>query len=177
MTVSGKNGPAGLFYIEPDANAIEIQPDLVPDLINFYNQYKSVELKAVTEGSGKGITSELPDGNTVTVGGERFRRRRRHHFECSDQRVARTAAPQACHSFVAIHAPSNCTLDVIAWSAVISALRMAAMLCRNPCAVKRYARRHHLERSDPPPSRSRMRRIPPSPSVARAARASAARAP
>jgi hypothetical protein len=122
MTVSGKNGPAGLFYIEPDANAIEIQPDLVPDLINFYNQYKSVELKAVTEGSGKGITSDLPDGNTVTVGGERFRRRRRHHFECSDQRVARTAAPQACHSFVAIHAPSNCTLDVIAWSAVISAL-------------------------------------------------------
>ena len=80
------------------------------------------EMKAVTEGSGKGITSELPDGNTVTVGGERFRRRRRHHFECSDQRVARTAAPQARHSFVAIHAPSNCTLDVIAWSAVISAL-------------------------------------------------------
>ena len=72
MTVSGENGPAGLFYIEPDANAIEIQPDLVPDLINFYNQYKSVELKAVTEGSGKGITSDLPDGNTVTVGGELF---------------------------------------------------------------------------------------------------------
>jgi succinate dehydrogenase (ubiquinone) iron-sulfur subunit len=49
--VSGKNGLAGLLYIEPDANAIEIQPlphsyvvtDLVPDLTNFYNQYKSIE--------------------------------------------------------------------------------------------------------------------------------------
>ncbi len=26
---------------------------------------------------------------------------------------------------------------------------IAAVLCRNPCAVERYARRHHLERSDP----------------------------
>ena len=51
MTVSGKNGLAGLLYIEPDANAIEIQPlphsyvvtDLVPDLTNFYNQHKSIE--------------------------------------------------------------------------------------------------------------------------------------
>jgi hypothetical protein len=30
------------------------------------------EMKAVTESSGKGITSELPDGNFVTVGGELF---------------------------------------------------------------------------------------------------------
>jgi len=51
MNVSGKNGLACLLYIEPDAKPIEVQPlphsyvvkDLVPDLTNFYNQYKSIE--------------------------------------------------------------------------------------------------------------------------------------
>jgi len=51
MNISGKNGLACLLYIEPDEKAIEIQPlphsyvvkDLVPDLTNFYNQYKSIE--------------------------------------------------------------------------------------------------------------------------------------
>jgi succinate dehydrogenase (ubiquinone) iron-sulfur subunit len=51
ITVSRKNGLAGLLYIEPDANAIEIQPlphsyvvtDSMPDLTNFYNQYKLAE--------------------------------------------------------------------------------------------------------------------------------------
>jgi len=51
MNISGKNGLACLLYIEPDMKAIEIQPlphsyvvkDLVPDLTNFYNQYKSIE--------------------------------------------------------------------------------------------------------------------------------------
>jgi len=51
MNISGKNGLACLLYIEPDAKPIEIQPlphsyvvkDLVPDLTNFYNQYKSIE--------------------------------------------------------------------------------------------------------------------------------------
>eukprot|EP00927_Polykrikos_kofoidii_P026918 TRINITY_DN2387_c1_g1_i6.p1 TRINITY_DN2387_c1_g1~~TRINITY_DN2387_c1_g1_i6.p1 ORF type:complete len:316 (-),score=45.50 TRINITY_DN2387_c1_g1_i6:323-1207(-) len=51
MNINGKNGLACLLYIEPSANAIEIQPlphtyvvkDLVPDLTNFYNQYKAIE--------------------------------------------------------------------------------------------------------------------------------------
>jgi len=51
MNINGKNGLACLLYIEPDAKPIEIQPlphsyvvkDLVPDLTNFYNQYKSIE--------------------------------------------------------------------------------------------------------------------------------------
>merc|ERR1712224_591028 len=51
MNISGKNGLACLLYIEPSEKAIEIQPlphtyvvkDLVPDLTNFYNQYKSIE--------------------------------------------------------------------------------------------------------------------------------------
>merc|ERR1719223_1570237 len=51
MNISGKNGLACLLYIEPDAKPIEVQPlphsyvvkDLVPDLTNFYNQYKSIE--------------------------------------------------------------------------------------------------------------------------------------
>jgi len=51
MNISGKNGLACLLYIEPNENPIEIQPlphsyvvkDLVPDLTNFYNQYKSIE--------------------------------------------------------------------------------------------------------------------------------------
>merc|ERR1719478_1583500 len=51
MNIQGKNGLACLLYIEPEAKPIEIQPlphtyvlkDLVPDLTNFYNQYKSIE--------------------------------------------------------------------------------------------------------------------------------------
>merc|ERR1712134_94952 len=51
MNISGKNGLACLLYIEPSSKPIEIQPlphtyvvkDLVPDLTNFYNQYKSIE--------------------------------------------------------------------------------------------------------------------------------------
>merc|ERR1719371_17798 len=51
MNINGKNGLACLLYIEPGEKPIEIQPlphtyvvkDLVPDLTNFYNQYKSIE--------------------------------------------------------------------------------------------------------------------------------------
>jgi len=51
MNISGKNGLACLVYIDPDVKAIEIQPlphsyvlkDLIPDMTNFYNQYKSIE--------------------------------------------------------------------------------------------------------------------------------------
>merc|ERR1719343_1785453 len=51
MNISGKNGLACLIYIDEDDKPIEIQPlphayvvkDLVPDLTNFYNQYKSIE--------------------------------------------------------------------------------------------------------------------------------------
>jgi len=51
MNVNGKNVLACLDYIEPSSNPIEIQPlphtyvlkDLVPDLTNFYSQYKSIE--------------------------------------------------------------------------------------------------------------------------------------
>lgn len=51
MNVSGKNGLACLEYIEPGPEPIEILPlphtyvlkDLVPDLTNFYSQYKSIE--------------------------------------------------------------------------------------------------------------------------------------
>ncbi len=51
MNIDGKNGLACLQYIEPSAKPIEIQPlphayivkDLVPDLSNFYNHYKSIE--------------------------------------------------------------------------------------------------------------------------------------
>jgi succinate dehydrogenase (ubiquinone) iron-sulfur subunit len=51
MNINGKNGLACLLYIEPDQAPIEVQPlphsyvvkDLVPDLTNFYNQYKSIE--------------------------------------------------------------------------------------------------------------------------------------
>jgi len=51
MNINGLNALACLQYIEPNAKAIEIQPlphtyvvkDLVPDLTNFYNQYKSIE--------------------------------------------------------------------------------------------------------------------------------------
>lgn len=51
VNINGKNGLACLEYIEPGAKAIQIQPlphtyvlkDLVPDLTNFYSQYKSIE--------------------------------------------------------------------------------------------------------------------------------------
>ncbi|CAD7924765.1 unnamed protein product [Amoebophrya sp. A25] len=51
VNINGKNGLACLEYIEPGTKAIEIQPlphtyvlkDLVPDLTNFYSQYKSIE--------------------------------------------------------------------------------------------------------------------------------------
>lgn len=51
LNISGKNGLACLEYIEPSDTPIEIQPlphtyvlkDLVPDLTNFYSQYKSIE--------------------------------------------------------------------------------------------------------------------------------------
>jgi succinate dehydrogenase (ubiquinone) iron-sulfur subunit len=52
VNISGKNTLACLAYIEPDEkNSIDILPlphayvvkDLVPDLTNFYNQYKSIE--------------------------------------------------------------------------------------------------------------------------------------
>jgi succinate dehydrogenase (ubiquinone) iron-sulfur subunit len=51
MNINGKNGLACLLYIEPSDKAIEIQPlphtyvvkDLIPDLTNFYNHYKSIE--------------------------------------------------------------------------------------------------------------------------------------
>merc|ERR1719146_15617 len=51
MNVNGHNNLACLAYIEPSPNPIEIQPlphtyvvkDLIPDLTNFYNQYKSIE--------------------------------------------------------------------------------------------------------------------------------------
>lgn len=51
MCISGENGLACLLYIEPGPKPIEIQPlphsyilkDLIPDMTNFYNQYKSIE--------------------------------------------------------------------------------------------------------------------------------------
>ena len=51
MNIDGKNGLACLHYIEASEKPIEIQPlphtyvlkDLVPDLSNFYNHYKSIE--------------------------------------------------------------------------------------------------------------------------------------
>merc|ERR1719321_317708 len=51
MNINGLNGLACLVYIEPSEKPIEIQPlphtyvlkDLIPDLTNFYNQYKSIE--------------------------------------------------------------------------------------------------------------------------------------
>lgn len=51
MNINGKNALACLSYIEPSDKPIEIQPlpnsyvvkDLVPDLTNFYNHYKSIE--------------------------------------------------------------------------------------------------------------------------------------
>merc|ERR1719281_2223515 len=51
MNINGVNNLACLNYIEPSSAPIEIQPlphtyvvqDLIPDLTNFYNQYKSIE--------------------------------------------------------------------------------------------------------------------------------------
>jgi len=73
MNINGKNGLACLLYIEPNEKAIEIQPlphtyvvkDLVPDLTNFYNQYKSIEpwLKRKTlKKPGDPKSRDYPDG-------------------------------------------------------------------------------------------------------------------
>lgn len=51
MNINGKNGLACLEYIEESSGAIEVLPlphtyvlkDLIPDLTNFYSQYKSIE--------------------------------------------------------------------------------------------------------------------------------------
>merc|ERR1711904_663059 len=51
MNINGHNNLACLASIEPSPAPIEIQPlphtyvvkDLIPDLTNFYNQYKSIE--------------------------------------------------------------------------------------------------------------------------------------
>jgi len=51
MNIEGKNGLACLEFIDDSSNAIEILPlphtyvvrDLIPDLTNFYSQYKSIE--------------------------------------------------------------------------------------------------------------------------------------
>jgi succinate dehydrogenase (ubiquinone) iron-sulfur subunit len=75
MNIQGKNGLACLMYIEPGPSAIEIQPlphtyvvkDLVPDLTNFYNQYKSIEpwLKRNTPTSGKVLPGKRSEGGGV----------------------------------------------------------------------------------------------------------------
>jgi succinate dehydrogenase (ubiquinone) iron-sulfur subunit len=75
MNIQGKNGLACLLYIDKDTKPIEIQPlphsyvvkDLVPDLSNFYNQYKSIEpwLKR------KPRTEEAPPGVVAEGGGQR----------------------------------------------------------------------------------------------------------
>eukprot|EP00746_Dinoflagellata_sp_MGD_P154993 gnl/MRDRNA2_/MRDRNA2_85157_c0_seq2.p1 gnl/MRDRNA2_/MRDRNA2_85157_c0~~gnl/MRDRNA2_/MRDRNA2_85157_c0_seq2.p1 ORF type:complete len:300 (-),score=56.43 gnl/MRDRNA2_/MRDRNA2_85157_c0_seq2:75-974(-) len=75
MNIQGKNGLACLMYIEPGPAAIEIQPlphtyvvkDLVPDLTNFYNQYKSIEpwLKRNTPTSGKVLPGKRSEGGGV----------------------------------------------------------------------------------------------------------------
>ena len=51
MNISDQIGLACLRYIEPNVKPIEIQPspypnlvrDLIPDLTNFYNQYRSIK--------------------------------------------------------------------------------------------------------------------------------------
>lgn len=51
MNIDGKNGLACLEFIDDSASAIEVLPlphtyvlrDLIPDLTNFYSQYKSIE--------------------------------------------------------------------------------------------------------------------------------------
>merc|ERR1719380_182849 len=75
MNIQGKNGLACLLYIEPDSKPIEIQPlphtyvlkDLVPDMTNFYNQYKSIEpwLKRKEE-KKRGRRSTCRAGRTAT---------------------------------------------------------------------------------------------------------------
>jgi len=75
MNIQGKNGLACLMYIEPGP-PIEIQPlphtyvvkDLVPDLTNFYNQYKSIEpwLKRKTSAtSGQSLPGTRAEGGGV----------------------------------------------------------------------------------------------------------------
>merc|ERR1712151_1022322 len=76
MNINGKNGLACLLYIEPNTWAIEIQPlphsyvvkDLVPDLTNFYNQYKSIEPWLKTKAQTDEVT---PSGSIAEGGGKR----------------------------------------------------------------------------------------------------------
>lgn len=76
VNINGKNGLACLEYIEPGDKPIEIQPlphtyvlkDLVPDLTNFYSQYKSIEpwLKKSHDYAGP---SKHPDPNAAKTRG------------------------------------------------------------------------------------------------------------
>merc|ERR1719181_985937 len=69
VNINGKNGLACLEYIEPGPKAIEIQPlphtyvvkDLVPDLTNFYSQYKSIEPWLKKRGAH--VAAKHPDKN------------------------------------------------------------------------------------------------------------------
>lgn len=75
VNINGKNGLACLEYIEPNSKPIEIQPlphtyvlkDLVPDLTNFYSQYKSIEpwLKK----KGNHVVSKHEDPNAAKTRG------------------------------------------------------------------------------------------------------------
>jgi len=89
MNINGKNGLACLEYIEPGAKPIEIQPlphtyvlkDLVPDLTNFYSQYKSIEpwLKK----KGDHVAAKHPDPNALkTRGTDQF-----ENLQSPEQRV------------------------------------------------------------------------------------------
>jgi len=73
MNIQGKNGLACLMYIEPGPQAIEIQPlphtyvvkDLVPDLTNFYNQYKSIEPWLKRKSAPKAAPGKRSEGGGV----------------------------------------------------------------------------------------------------------------
>lgn len=68
VNINGKNTLACLAYIEPSNKPIDILPlphayvvkDLVPDLTNFYNQYKSIEpwLQRTSEANAKDVASK-----------------------------------------------------------------------------------------------------------------------
>jgi len=70
MNISGRNGLACLLYIEPSDKAIEIQPlphtyvvkDLIPDLTNFYNQYKSIEPWLKRKGAKPAVPGKISEG-------------------------------------------------------------------------------------------------------------------
>lgn len=76
VNINGKNGLACLEYIEPGEKAIEIQPlphtyvlkDLVPDLTNFYSQYKSIEPWLKKKGLSSGPPTH-PDPNALKTRG------------------------------------------------------------------------------------------------------------